>query len=287
LSGRRALHWESSRKEKTVTSRIAKSCAYCDGTERPLTREHIWGETFHDRHPPHTNFSAKVPEEGVKSDPVIKDVCDKCNNEKLSPLDAFGIGITEKYFIPSGDGVKPPVHFDYGSFDMFSRWLLKLLYNDARACNQQVEEHAAFRRYILGEAESPHNFNIFGVLLRPARVPKELVAEVGTDTIYPRDNTMAILVPPEQTGDRWKLGRMIRFRAFIFFVIVWNDEVDLRARRETQQAVVGQYQCTHVHPGRSYVDLHYTNINTMRFLFDSHQNDFESVKTLPLEPSNV
>jgi hypothetical protein len=265
-----------------LTSRASKGCAYCGSADRPLTREHIWGETFHDLHPPHTNFSAKLPESGVKKDPVIKDVCDICNNKRLSPLDKYGVELTKRYFLPSGNGVDPPVHFEYQSFETFSRWVLKLLYNDARACGQQVEEHAAFRHYILGDAAPTRNLNVFGGLLRPARVPKEFIDGIGRKIIYPRDNTMSILVPQEvapEYRDKLMLGREIRFSAFIFWIMVWKDDVELDTRREIQQVIVRQYQCKHIHPRRSYVNLHYTNIDTFRLLIDSHQNDFESVKS--------
>lgn len=57
-----------------------------------------------------------------KADPIIKDVCVKCNNEILSELD--GTNLIKKYFVSEYDpDTKLNIDYDYR---LLSRWLLKI-----------------------------------------------------------------------------------------------------------------------------------------------------------------
>jgi hypothetical protein len=221
----------------------------------------------------------------VKAAPTIKDVCQKCNNGPLSVLDNYGIKPVTRYFLPSGDLTQPSVRFEYESFDMFARWLLKILYNDARSSGVLVSEHAAFRRYILGTDGPPRNFSVFGGLLQPAVVPDELVSIAGGKRLQPRENSIYALTP-ELGGPLYReavqFGRMINFYAFVFSVLVWRDGVELSLRREVQGHFAAQYHFTHLNPSRPFAVLRYCKIDTMQTLFDLYQGDYNKVRHIPV-----
>ena len=85
----------------------------------------------------------------VYSDPVIKDVCAKCNNELLSPLDLYLSEIYDSYLYQSlKPGDSTSIEFD---FEMLSRALLKISYNSCRALANDdiIKAHDKFKDYIL------------------------------------------------------------------------------------------------------------------------------------------
>ena len=200
-------------------------------------------------------------------------------------MDNYAIGLVTKYFIPSGEVTEPSIRFEYGSFDSFARWVLKILYNDARSTDGLITEHTAFRSYILGTEGPPHNFSVFGGLLRPAVIPAELVAIAGGQRLQPRENSIYTLAPELGSPTYRKavqFGRMINFFAFVFSILVWRDGAELSLRRRVQEHFGAQYQFTHIHPTRSFVTLRYCKIDTLRTLLDSVQGDYNKVHRIPL-----
>ena len=241
-------------------------CAYCDEVKR-LTLEHIWGDAVEGAFPPHTHFSAKFPD-GVKGDQTIGDVCQDCNNVALSPLDDHGVRLVRRYFIRSFE-LTPPVSFEYEDHARFSRWLLKILYNDARATGTLVEEHAVFRHYIRGVEPAPLEFSVFGGLLKPEKLPKELAQDIGVDSVEPRFNRIASFVP--ETGgtvytETVYFGRMIIFYGFIFAVLVWKPDLEREERARVQVDYGSRHGYTYLRPDRTTAELRYSRLNVLDFM---------------------
>ncbi|SRR6266849_7312283 len=73
-----------------------KACAYCDAVGIELTREHVFNDALpHDQHV----FVDRI--RGDRLDrrmPTTDDVCGKCNNERLGPLDRYGAELHDRYF---------------------------------------------------------------------------------------------------------------------------------------------------------------------------------------------
>ncbi|HRQ96786.1 MAG TPA: hypothetical protein PK440_17580 [Candidatus Accumulibacter phosphatis] len=82
-------------------------------------------------------------------DPVIRDVCADCNNEKLSPLDAYLSELYDRNFakvIEPGESVQLAY-----SYERLLRAILKISYNSTRASgnSQSIAAHQRFVRYVL------------------------------------------------------------------------------------------------------------------------------------------
>jgi len=81
-----------------------------------------------------------------KGDPVIGDVCDKCNNGILSQLDAhFVTSFKNQMLTPLKPGDE--ITFEY-EYDLLLRELLKISYNSARASNGGYDARTTLEKYI-------------------------------------------------------------------------------------------------------------------------------------------
>lgn len=107
-----------------------KNCAYCGENCEP-TREHIFAESLLERAGGYDARFVVQAEKFVKADPVIKDVCEHCNNDLLAEVDGYFASLYDRYFanFPERDEV---IEFEY-DFTMLARGLLKILYNSARS----------------------------------------------------------------------------------------------------------------------------------------------------------
>ncbi|MBR3920625.1 MAG: hypothetical protein IKJ47_01660, partial [Oscillospiraceae bacterium] len=77
-------------------------CAYC-GNESRGTKEHIISSGILELFP---ECFATIDEERKvvhQSDPVVKDVCADCNNNRISYIDSYAKNIVEKYFLKKYD----------------------------------------------------------------------------------------------------------------------------------------------------------------------------------------
>ncbi|WP_052646966.1 hypothetical protein [Paenibacillus terrae] len=134
-------------------------CAYCS-EEGKLTKEHIIPDSllvvFAE-----CDFTIRG-DSYFKADPVIKDVCLKCNNEILSELDNYGSNIIKRYFV---DEYEPDTHLniDY-DYRLLSRWLLKLAYNNERSFKRNTELFVQYIEYIMGITEGHPKLSIFAGL---------------------------------------------------------------------------------------------------------------------------
>ncbi len=123
------------------------SCAYC-GEWRPGTKEHIWPSALINKYEKLHTYNPKTDKFYV-GDPVIKDVCAICNNERLSLLDSYLSELYDAYFerlVEPGESVS----FKY-NYENLLRALLKISYNSSRATGNKrnVAAHQRFVRYVL------------------------------------------------------------------------------------------------------------------------------------------
>ena len=105
-------------------------CAYC-GKEAHGTREHIVSCAILDLFPECFMTVDDARNTTYEADPMIKDVCADCNNNKISYIDSYAKTFIGKYFVQNykeGDIVE--VEYDYV---MIQKMLLKYAYNDMRS----------------------------------------------------------------------------------------------------------------------------------------------------------
>lgn len=128
-----------------------KKCAYC-GNPESLTREHLWPTSLIQRFEEQMiTYNGRI-DKCYESEGTIKDVCPKCNNNKLSVLDNYLCSLYEKNLkniISPGQPARL-----YYNYDLLLRSLLKISYNVTRSFKKRediIDIHRKFSKYILGD----------------------------------------------------------------------------------------------------------------------------------------
>lgn len=118
-------------------------CAYCNETAK-RSKEHIISSCILDLFPECFVTIDSIRKRVYQSDPVIKDVCEKCNNEKLSYIDAYAKEIGLKYFLKKYEK-DDQLEFNY-NYVLIQKMLLKYAYNDLRS---QKEDTSFFTEEVI------------------------------------------------------------------------------------------------------------------------------------------
>lgn len=108
-------------------------CAYC-GREAKGTKEHIISCAILDLFP---ECYLTFDDQRGKihgADPMVKDVCADCNNNRISYIDSYAKNFIETYFIKKySDTDSVTIQYDY---TLIQKMLLKYAYNDIRSRKQ-------------------------------------------------------------------------------------------------------------------------------------------------------
>ncbi|MCD6076076.1 MAG: hypothetical protein K0R89_14 [Ramlibacter sp.] len=132
------------------------SCSYCGEAGR-ATREHVVPAFLlaHQKsigaRPEGWNDAARKV---VQGDAVIRDVCAECNNGTLSRLDEYGKTLLTSAGVLTSNFVRRRVEFSY-DYDLLLRWVLKIVYNSARASHSADDLYRAYLPYILESDSRP------------------------------------------------------------------------------------------------------------------------------------
>lgn len=105
-------------------------CAYC-GKEAKGTKEHIVSCAILDLFPECYITFDETRNRIHESDPMVKDVCADCNNNRISYIDSYAKDFIAKYFIQTySENDRVEIEYDYV---MIQKMLLKYAYNDMRS----------------------------------------------------------------------------------------------------------------------------------------------------------
>lgn len=133
-------------------------CAYC-GKETKGTKEHIVSCAILDLFPECYITFDNARDKVHQADPMIKDVCAECNNQRISYIDSYAKGFISRYFTQKyteHDTVE--IEYDYV---MVQKMLLKYAFNDLRShkedCTFFDEE---MLHYLLNESDSSPKTNV-------------------------------------------------------------------------------------------------------------------------------
>ena len=148
---------------------MAKECAYC-GKAGPFTNDHVWPNCFLDRFGRHAAHFSVRGQQVHGADYVVKDVCETCNSERLSPLDSYFCRLYDEYFVHLHD-FDSTVALQY-DFILLARSLLKIAYNSARQGVSDARPLALLRGFIAGRDSCPMQLAIFAELVSPTMVPQ-------------------------------------------------------------------------------------------------------------------
>src|SRR5690606_4843416 len=149
-------------------------CAYCN-TSGVMTSEHVFSNCLLERSPELDGMEiARKPGTFIRSHQEIKDVCNVCNNDKLSETDSYICSLFDRYmcrYVEAGETVE----FEY-DYALLARWVAKTAYNAARANGEEPllrEQLASFADFALGEARLPHNLYLLALLVTPYQMTRE------------------------------------------------------------------------------------------------------------------
>ena len=133
-------------------------CAYC-GKETKGTKEHIVSCGILDLFPECYLTFDDARQKVHQADPMVKDVCAECNNNKISYIDSYAKSFIGRYFIQrysENDTVE--IEYDYA---LIQKMLLKYAFNDMRShkldCSFFDEE---ILHYLLNESDNMPKANV-------------------------------------------------------------------------------------------------------------------------------
>lgn len=143
------------------------ACAYC-GAAGPLTKDHVWPECFLEKTGRRAAHFSHQSGRAHGADYVVADVCGRCNNVLLSPLDDYFCRLYDEYFIRAhGFDSVVPFKFDY---HLLVRSLLKIAYNSARASGSDDSYLRPLCSYIREGSPLPTQLAVFAELVSPTLV---------------------------------------------------------------------------------------------------------------------
>lgn len=135
-----------------------KKCAYC-GKETKGTKEHIISSGVLDLFP--ECFLTIDEAKGIvhEADPVIKDVCAECNNNRISYIDSYAKNIIAKNFLKKYEEDEN-IKFEY-DYVLMQKVLLKYAYNDLRVHKENIDFYDEdILSYLMSEKEDKPKRNI-------------------------------------------------------------------------------------------------------------------------------
>lgn len=238
-----------------------KICAYCGdplGTPKhQKTDEHIIPASLIRLFPEQDityNFGKKfVDNRGM----TISDVCESCNNGILSQLDSYGKNIIEQFFYNNFE-IK-----DYNTPfavvldpNLFTRWILKILYNMMRVNKITTTYIFPTIPYIVGtDIEFPKNVSIFmGTHININPVPEEFFEYIPLQINH---NPIFEYVSYFRQKSGEKSERLlikgsgqtfsIRFASCIILVILWKDTASDKNKTTISAKLMDDFRFTQLH----------------------------------------
>lgn len=118
-------------------------CAYC-GNQATATKEHIISSGILDLFPECYLTFDEMRNVIHASDPMVKDVCADCNNNRLSYIDNYAKHLVQKYFLQKYEA-DATLEFQY-DYTMVQKMLLKYAFNDLRS---RKDDSSFFNKPIL------------------------------------------------------------------------------------------------------------------------------------------
>lgn len=210
-----------------------KKCAYCR-QQVALTKEHIWPKNLISRNEMTHAYNPKT-EKFHQSEPVIRDVCERCNSIKLSQLDNYLAEEFERTFakiVQRGSGVD----FEY-SYQQLLRVILKISYNASRASQslKNTSTLAKFATYILDGVHAPRAMLRLQIVT-PGRGVDLSGKELGE--VVPKLLRNAVIAYNGRLGNRF-LIKLVAINSYWFYLVVSHKNEPHHIWREFAEGLDG------------------------------------------------
>lgn len=219
-------------------SKNKRVCAFC-GTSGDLSREHIFPNGVIRKYEKEMLSINDKSDRTFKSDLVVKDVCENCNNGDLSRIDAPFVELYEKYMLtPKNSGDSVIFDFDY---NLLLRELLKISYNSARASSDGFKAISALKKYvpyILGKVNEANDVHLRLQIVTSSKI-------VNTETHESDEFTASLLrsAKMEYSGylnSSFRI-RLVAFNSFWFYLIVSLKKVNVSKQQLFIDGFVDSY----------------------------------------------
>ena len=216
-------------------------CAYC-GKEKKGTREQIISSGILDIFPECFATIDNIRGKIHLADPMIKDVCSQCNNNRISYIDSYGKKMISDYFVQKYEK-DDVLEFSY-DYTLIQKMLLKYAYNDLRShkedtsfftqnilnflMNEDIVKPLRNITILAGLAinTSPAHDYIFGNNKirwgkNPALLSNSIIENIDYDTgeIRHRNENQ------REEFKKMEFSYLFRFNSGQFLLICWKDDI--------------------------------------------------------------
>jgi len=216
-------------------------CAYC-GKEAKGTKEHIISCAILDLFPECFATIDSARGKVHLGDPMVKDVCAKCNNNKISYIDSYAKEVISNYFVQkyAKDDI---VDFAY-DYTLVQKMLLKYAFNDLRShkddisfftknildflMNEDTVEPLRSVTVLAGLAvnTSPAPDYMFGNnKIRWSKNPVFLSNSIIEHLDYETGEIRHRSENPCQEFKKMSFSYVFRFNSVQFLMICWEDDI--------------------------------------------------------------
>lgn len=235
-------------------------CAYC-GEESKGTKEHIISCAILDLFPECFATIDNIRGKIHQGDPMVKDVCAMCNNERISYIDSYAKQFVCTYFIRKYDK-DDSLEFEY-DYTLLQKVLLKYSYNDLRS---HKEDTSFFTKSVLeflmheditqplrnvtllsGLAvnTSPAPDYMFGNNKirwgkNPAMLSNSIIEHINYETgeIHHRENNS------RQEFEKLNFSYVFRFNSVQFLLLCWEHDISDEELQKNNIILKYQYPYT-------------------------------------------
>lgn len=239
-------------------------CVYC-GVGTKLTLEEVFPNFLTKLHHQYSTFLGRKRRPLVtRKSPQLRDVCDVCNNQRLSALDAAASTLCKQYlrkFVPpGGHGV---MQYDY---HVLCRWLWKVLYNSCRSEGELRDPFQPLLKYILGlTSRPPQPQTLFVGVIRADWATTAERAQLRSRFLYPRGVRLGTtsLGSLHQLAD---FGVFMGINSYLFTLIRWRHRIDRKIRRDAARDLAEREDTTILSEAARPVEIPESNLSVRKYL---------------------
>ncbi|KEH95237.1 hypothetical protein Z964_09180 [Clostridium novyi A str. GD211209] len=216
-------------------------CAYCR-KEAKGTKEHIISCSILDLFPECFLTIDSIRQKVYPADPMVKDVCAKCNNNRISYIDSYAKELISNYFIRKYEK-DDMLDFTY-NYTLVQKMLLKYAFNDLRS---HKDDTSFFNKNILDFLmnedilEPLRNVTVLaGLAINTSAIPDYVFGNNkirwGKSPVFLSNSIINHLnyetgeisyrtENPHQEFKKMSFSYLFRFNSVQFLLICWDDNI--------------------------------------------------------------